>query len=739
MRDKAETIMKIHPSQIYDTIREKIGSIISSIEQNAEDQLKAVASDSLENLGKINEKIQNEYHDLKKSSEWDRFTIAFYGETNAGKSTLIEALRLLWKEEGKLEEQERFKTIQQKSGLTQEAFDNIQRAISDSEENIIKSQNTLADLERKHAYEAAKAQAEIQRLTALLQEISDRQGWWKKILVWFSPPPEKHQLSEAKNDFDLLLARQADEKAAGKNALSALQSHRNQLKEKQAFFQKEAEELSRYADGRIIGEGQSDHTLHNTEFKFEVDNRSFILIDMPGIEGKEYSVQTLIEKAVSKAHAVFYMTCDPRPPQSHEGESGSREGTLEKIGRHLGAQTEVWAIYNHRGKNPRALKNPLLDEDTQRSLRALNEKMKEKLGQKYFESFTINAHAAYLALAKCLVPGEKTDEKRKFLERFSQEELLEKSGLNGFSRELLYRIMDNYQVKIWKANIGKASNILKTSLKNLRSSYESFDETARKIADQNKHTISSIDQLLEQFKGTLDAIKSREIRKFSLEVENQVYDQIEKDISNDEFKGLLKQTLEKEAHNLESSLQRSVRNDIDEFTKEIKDITKRACEHLKDIMAAQERQRNIGDFDISINIDNGINVWGLVTSGIGAVLLLASNPGGWAVMTLGAVGLLVGAIKSLWGLFDSSFKRSQQRKATDEAIEKARKSIEKALQKTIDGIQREMEQQLGKVKEEIGLPGKQCKIILSALSSAHQQLSALDARIDSQLHQGKSA
>ena len=147
--------------------------------------MKAVASDSLENLGKINEKIQNEYHDLKKSSEWDRFTIAFYGETNAGKSTLIEALRLLWKEEGKLEEQERFKTIQQKSGLTQEAFDNIQRAISDREENIIKSQNTLADLERKHAYEAAKAQAEIQRLTALLQEISDRQGWWKKILVWF--------------------------------------------------------------------------------------------------------------------------------------------------------------------------------------------------------------------------------------------------------------------------------------------------------------------------------------------------------------------------------------------------------------------------------------------------------------------------------------------------------------------------------------------------------------------------
>ena len=120
--------MKVHPSQIYDIISKRISHIISNIEQNTEDHLKTVASDSLENLRKINEKIQNEYHDLKKSSEWNRFTIAFYGETNAGKSTLIEALRLLWREESKLKEQEQFRAIQQKSGLTQEAFDNIQNS-----------------------------------------------------------------------------------------------------------------------------------------------------------------------------------------------------------------------------------------------------------------------------------------------------------------------------------------------------------------------------------------------------------------------------------------------------------------------------------------------------------------------------------------------------------------------------------------------------------------------------------
>lgn len=36
---------------------------------------------------------------LEKHAEWDKFTIAFFGETNAGKSTIIESLRILFDEE----------------------------------------------------------------------------------------------------------------------------------------------------------------------------------------------------------------------------------------------------------------------------------------------------------------------------------------------------------------------------------------------------------------------------------------------------------------------------------------------------------------------------------------------------------------------------------------------------------------------------------------------------------------
>lgn len=38
---------------------------------------------------------------LQKHAEWDKFTLAFFGETNAGKSTIIESLRILFDEESR--------------------------------------------------------------------------------------------------------------------------------------------------------------------------------------------------------------------------------------------------------------------------------------------------------------------------------------------------------------------------------------------------------------------------------------------------------------------------------------------------------------------------------------------------------------------------------------------------------------------------------------------------------------
>lgn len=52
-------------------------------------------------LGTIHARFNDELAMLDTNAEWDKFTIAFFGETNAGKSTIVESLRILFDEESR--------------------------------------------------------------------------------------------------------------------------------------------------------------------------------------------------------------------------------------------------------------------------------------------------------------------------------------------------------------------------------------------------------------------------------------------------------------------------------------------------------------------------------------------------------------------------------------------------------------------------------------------------------------
>ena len=60
-------------------------------------------SSMMERLRSIQARFDGELERLEKHAEWDKFTIAFFGETNAGKSTIIESLRILFNENSRRE------------------------------------------------------------------------------------------------------------------------------------------------------------------------------------------------------------------------------------------------------------------------------------------------------------------------------------------------------------------------------------------------------------------------------------------------------------------------------------------------------------------------------------------------------------------------------------------------------------------------------------------------------------
>jgi hypothetical protein len=84
---------------------------------------KVKISEIEEVLRGISDRFQHNLADLDENAEWDKFALAFFGETNAGKSTIIESLRILFSEESRqqvLEQNKRALTCYQNE-LTEHA------------------------------------------------------------------------------------------------------------------------------------------------------------------------------------------------------------------------------------------------------------------------------------------------------------------------------------------------------------------------------------------------------------------------------------------------------------------------------------------------------------------------------------------------------------------------------------------------------------------------------------------
>lgn len=87
---------------------------LQNIFKNTDDKdekLKQSNQEALKVFQQLGFKSLKELESLKNNEEWENFTIAFYGETGAGKSTLIECLRMFFKEQSKVDQQERFKRL----------------------------------------------------------------------------------------------------------------------------------------------------------------------------------------------------------------------------------------------------------------------------------------------------------------------------------------------------------------------------------------------------------------------------------------------------------------------------------------------------------------------------------------------------------------------------------------------------------------------------------------------------
>lgn len=610
------------PNQIYDFIDSTISEIILEIDkkdgnesvQNSKEQVKNII------LSFKQQVFDSAVAGLKKNSEWNKLVIAFYGETNAGKSTLIEALRIYLGESTKSKDIFKFNSLRQK-------FNNI-------------------PIEKIIQIKEYKDKLDNQELAILLQNEQN-----------------------------------------GKTLINTLANHLKlfAINFKRKFLNTEICEMINLADGSIIGDGRPDFTRKATSYEFD----DFILVDLPGIEGSEEKVIDEILTSVKRAHTIFYVTSSVTPPQKGEN---NKKGTIEKIKEHLSDQSEVYVLFNKRINSHQQLKENLLNEGEQKSLLVVDEKMREIIGDSYASHKVVSAKVAFLSVAECLLDGSKAAQDRaKFLEKFDKNELIKRSNLYEFGLFLKNELVDNAQKKIKRSNFYKANGVLKKLIDILKDILcNNILPLKEELTREYQDAKNNINTAFLSLKNDANIAVDKEIEKFKKETRNSIYDYIDKDVSNDDFKRKLEYLLNQNVQNLQNKLPNVIKSSFNEFEsmvqQDLSNFARKANETINELQSV-----NIGSFSVNIDIKSGVDKMGLLGSAVGAgglimtfALTNAWNPLGWAAFGVGVVTVIVSFLKSVWGWFDSDYKKSQQRQKADDNIHNVANRIKNNITPSLD-------------------------------------------------------
>jgi len=719
------------PEDIYLRVSDQINAIVTSLESlTAEEEVADAKRSALEAFNQINAEITDHITALEKNAEWDTFTIAFYGETNAGKSTLIETLRILLNEPGKMKTRAEFIALRDKYGITDTQLESMRALVEQSAQLLTDLRSQLEVLEQQFGDKANALRKQIAELQQLIDEKA-RASLWNKLLRWLGRLPEMRQYGELNRALNTVDAEQA----AASGELKQQQAAAEQAKSAQQQKLREAEaaiaQMAMLGDGAIIGTGRSDFTIDTQAYQFSAGAEPFALLDVPGIEGSEGKVKDQILAAVQKAHAVFYVTGKPSAPQQG---SESHDGTLQKIKRHLGAQTEVRTIYNKRITNPLPFKQRELTSDGEReSLKDLDAKMHEELGEHYRGNLTVSALPGFLAVADCLPLGSPhANGRAKFLDSFSQEQILEKSNISGLRQLLLDDLVKDHKQKIYRSNYNKANQVVQKAGHEVDGA---LTNTFRPLCAQLKRSASTasnqLDTAFDALKTRLESQGESAISDFINTVRRRIYGAIDDDISNDDFKHTFSRRLQAEQENLAELLPQVMQKEVEKFQEQISDAIERVQDRAAELVSAYSNIKVNGlgaRIDLDIKIDNGINIPGLIGALAGG-LLMFWNPAGWAMIALGAVTALVGAVKAVMGFFSSDYKKAQQRKAVDSNLSDIADKMRRSLHNSLDEALPQLEPKVEELKKALMAPGEQVAKIVEQLAQVGKQLASISKNI----------
>ncbi len=431
-----------------------------------------------------------------------------------------------------------------------------------------------------------------------------------------------------------------------------------------------------------------------------------------------------ISNATQKAHAIFYVTKTPTPPQKGEER---KEGTIEKIQKQLDSQTEVWTIYNKPITSPRAFKDGLIDGSEKESLKILNKEMKNILGKHYKGHKVVSTQVAFYGLSQALIPeSDFYKNKQKFLEVFKEEEwLLYKSRFQQLGEFITEALLKNSRNKIIESNCNKALKAIEKLQKAIVNTIEKrIDPMIKEAQEHQQEARYNLDRSTEKFILNLTNSAFYEIDQFKSDLRKKMYAHINKNIEDEECKEIFKNELIQGIETLHEGIKWRFRECEKRFDGEIKGAIKQLEYRIKDSLAMLERISIDRGFNLNFDTDSGIDGTKLATS-IGGLGLLgifnAWNPMGWLALTAGIITGLVGIARSIWSFFSSRYQRSQQKKEVDKNLHQICEKIAEDVKSRLESRKKDIWEKIEKLKANLR-PVDNYERMKRQLKEAHKRL-----------------
>lgn len=485
------------------------------------------------------------------------------------------------------------------------------------------------------------------------------------------------------------------------------------------LFDESRNRAEKEGDGLIVGDGRSDFTKVYEEYNLKINGKEFILIDVPGIEGREEDFRDEIKRALNQAHCVFYV-------QGHNKKPDIK--TAEKIKNYLSDWVNVYSIFNVRGGA-----SNYDESDERETLETEAVRKNEQLIQDTFRGILGNIYKGNLTLQALLAMcarGHFSSTREDLLR--AQKKLIGYFGSGDavlrFSRfdrvmQLVDQKSEHYMDEIVEANKQK---LIAQYRKVYQGLVDMMAQQQRDI-DRLKERLIRFDvDMNMSFEETIRAIRNRmayEHTKVFDDFKREVCDVLDDDYNREDS---------------EKEIQQRAERLFEAYTRESKIIVEYEFSRLEEKI--RERRRELDNIQIgglhidisSLEMPNLDEAFGKMGLNFGDVFGFATTVGGTALAfsVIPGFGTLIGAGVGLllWGgkqLFLGDSKREEAKNEARKRIdEKKRESQSTSLNKQINLIERTLDNEKDRFRQIIRNERSNLQQLSGAIEDAQRQVVA---------------